>query len=128
MLNVFAERLKTLRLSRRLTLRKIGDAVGSSPQTLGNFENANKSPSLKMVMALADFFGVSVDYLLGRTNNPSLADREKTTEASGPASSDQENFYDALNGLRKKDIDKAMSYVAFLREQQRREEETRKQK
>ena len=96
MLNVFAKRLKTLRLSRRLTLKKVGDAVGSGPQTIGNLEHDRKSPSLNMVLALADFFDVSVDYLVGRTNDPAFSRGEKTTEVFDPASSDREKFFDEL--------------------------------
>ena len=123
MLNVFAKRLKTLRLSRRLTLQKVGDAVGSTLNTIGNLENDRKSPSLNMVLALADFFDVSVDYLVGRTNDPAFPHCEKTTEVFGSASSDREKFFDEFNELRKENIDKAISYVALLREIQRREEE-----
>ena len=123
MLNVFAKRLKMLRLSRRLTMKQAGDAIGSSPQTISNLENIQKSPSLNMVLALADFFDVSVDYLVGRTNDPARPRCNKTAEASASALSEQENFFDAFIGLRKENIDKAMSYVAFLRETQRREDE-----
>ena len=77
---------------------------------------------LNMVLALADFFDVSVDYLVGRTNNPAFSHDEKTTDAFDSASSDREKFFDEFNGLRKENIDKAISYVALLREIQRREE------
>ena len=76
-----------------------------------------------MILALADFFDVSVDYLVGRTNDPAFSRGEKTTEAPGSASSDREKFFDEFNGLRKENLDKAISYVALLREIQRREEE-----
>ena len=123
MLNVFAKRLKTLRLSRRLTLQKIGDAVGSTPQTIGNLEHDRKSPSLNMVLALADFFDVSVDYLAGRTNAPAFPHCDKTTEVFDSASSDRGKFFDEFNGLRKENLEKTISYVALPREIQRREEE-----
>ena len=69
-----------------------------------------------MILALADFFDVSLDYLVGRTDDPEFPHREKTT-------SDREKFFDEFNGLRKENLDKAISYVALLREIQRREEE-----
>ena len=57
---IFAAHLRDLRRSRHLTLQSVGDAVGSGPQTISNFEHSRKSPSLNMVAALAEFFGVSV--------------------------------------------------------------------
>ena len=56
-------------------------------------------------------------------NDPAFPHDEKTNEVFGSVSSDREKFFDEFNGLRKENIDKAISYVALLREVQRREEE-----
>jgi transcriptional regulator with XRE-family HTH domain len=69
-LNIFSERLRSLRLKQKGTLQKVGDAVGCNRQAIGNFENARKSPSLDMIIALADYFDVSLDYLVGRSDDP----------------------------------------------------------
>ena len=66
---VFAERLKQLRNSKGLTLKQLGDAIGSTKATIGNLENSNKQPSLAMLCALADYFDVSLDYLVGRSDD-----------------------------------------------------------
>ncbi|GHT02210.1 hypothetical protein AGMMS50276_31940 [Synergistales bacterium] len=135
-LDVFAKRLKELRLSRRMTLQNVGDAVGSNRNTLSNLENAQKSPSLNMVLALADFFGVSVDYLVGRTDNsepsaPRSSDRQESecedalknspTEDKGSMES-YRKLCSIIGTLRKDGVEKAMSYVAFLRHTERKEE------
>ncbi len=67
---VFAKRLKALRTANDLTLQQLGDAIQSTKATIGNLENSNKQPSLSMVVALADFFDVSLDYLVGRSDDP----------------------------------------------------------
>lgn len=67
---IFSIRLKELRTSRKLTLQQLGDAVQSTKATIGNLENSNKQPSLSMVVALADYFDVSLDYLVGRSDDP----------------------------------------------------------
>ena len=68
--NLFATRLKSLRLIHKLTLQQLGEAIDSTKATIGNLENCNKQPSLLMVVALANYFDVSLDYLVGRTDNP----------------------------------------------------------
>lgn len=70
--NIFGERLKKLRIDNGFTLQNIGDHVGSSRSTIGNIERGVKPPSLAMVKAIADFFDVSIDYLIGRTDNPEV--------------------------------------------------------
>lgn len=67
---IFSSRLRDLRLSNKLTLQQLGSYIGSTKATIGNLENGNKQPSLHMVLALADYFDVSLDYLCGRSDNP----------------------------------------------------------
>ncbi len=69
-LKVFAERLKTLRKQNNLTLQQLGESIGTTKATVGNLENCNKQPSLALIVALADYFDVSLDYLVGRSDNP----------------------------------------------------------
>jgi transcriptional regulator with XRE-family HTH domain len=125
-LDIFARRLRELRLSRHMTLQNVGDAVGSQPNTISNLENAQKAPSLNMVLALADFFGVSVDYLVGRTDvpapfDPRLSDLRTLTQGEEPAES-QTKLYSMVGALREDGIEKALSYIAFLRYAQRKED------
>lgn len=62
------ERLKDLRVERKLTLEELADAVGISKSALGKYESDNgKDISPYSIVQLADFYGVSADYLMGRT-------------------------------------------------------------
>ena len=70
--DTFASRLKQLRVNNSLTLEQLGLKIESTKATLANFENCNKKPSLDMLIKLADYFDVSLDYLVGRTNDPKL--------------------------------------------------------
>lgn len=72
----FPSRLKELRTSRGLTLEQLGKEVGSTRATIGNFENGNKTPSLDLLIKLAEYFNVSIDYLAGRTDDPELHQKE----------------------------------------------------
>lgn len=68
----FAERLKELRVSKNLTMEQLGKDIGSTRATISNFENEQRKPSLDMLIKLANYFDVSIDYLAGRTDDPKL--------------------------------------------------------
>lgn len=74
--NVFSNRLKILRTSKNLTMEQLGKEVDSTKGTISNYENGNKKPSLDMLIKLADYFDVSIDYLVGRTNDPLLHQKD----------------------------------------------------
>lgn len=61
------ERLKKLRLERKLTQKQIADHLGISQQSYALWENGKRRP--KKIQDIAEFFNVSPNYLLGRTNN-----------------------------------------------------------
>ena len=62
------ERLKDLRVERRLTLEQLAEATGLSKSALGKYEtDEDKDISPYSIIALADFYKVSTDYLLGVT-------------------------------------------------------------
>ena len=65
-------RIKDLRLSRGLNQVELAKELGVSKQCISNWENDNIQPSIDMLIKIADYFGVSTDYLLGRSNIPLL--------------------------------------------------------
>lgn len=66
----FSTRLKELRKANNLTLEQLGTDIESTKATMSNFETGQKKPSLDMIIKLADYFQVSIDYLVGRTDDP----------------------------------------------------------
>lgn len=60
------ERLRELRLQRGMTQTQVGDLIGVSCVTVGRYEAGEREPSNAKISALADYFGVSIDYLIGR--------------------------------------------------------------
>lgn len=67
---IFCERLKTLRLSQNLTLEQLAKELGVVKQTIGNWETGIRAPSLEASITLAEYFNVSLDYLVGLSDNP----------------------------------------------------------
>lgn len=62
-------RLLELRTEKDLSQRCIAKIMNVSQGTYNNWENSNTQPSIEQLIALADFFEVSVDYLIGHTDN-----------------------------------------------------------
>lgn len=66
---VLGERLLQLRKERGLKQQDVADAFKVTSEAYGHWERGIREPGLSTLNALADFFQVSVDYLLGRTDD-----------------------------------------------------------
>lgn len=66
---VFGERLKSLRLQNHLQQEQVARLVGVERSTVSMWENDLRQPSYATLVRLADVYGVTTDFLLGRTNN-----------------------------------------------------------
>lgn len=63
--NAFGKKLKDLRMENGLTQRELGEKLGYCNQTVSFWESGQREPDLDALVAVAKFFDVSVDYLLG---------------------------------------------------------------
>lgn len=62
----FSENLKTIRLGRGMTQKSLGQSIGVTPVTIGNWERGARQPSFDTLIQLANILGTSTDELLGR--------------------------------------------------------------
>ncbi len=62
------ERMKELRKERRESQVKVAEAIGITPRQYQRFEAGEQKPGFDNFCALADHFGVTLDYLAGRTD------------------------------------------------------------
>lgn len=69
MLRGFCCRLQMLRRRRRISQRTLSELAGLSKNMVARYEKGEAEPSVRTLMVLADFFGVTADYLLGREKN-----------------------------------------------------------
>ena len=67
---IFAERVKTLRIKKNVKQSELGKIVGLTCTAISDIERGRRTTTLEKLCALADYFEVSTDYLLGRTDNP----------------------------------------------------------
>ena len=63
-------RIRELREDHDLTQKKLGEAINLPQRTYAYYESGQRMVPPEVLCALADFYDVSVDYLLGRTDNP----------------------------------------------------------
>lgn len=58
--------IKLLRAKKRITQQQLASAVGVSQQSINKYENHDIEPDIATLSAIADYFGTTVDYLIGR--------------------------------------------------------------
>ena len=63
------KRIRELRKERNLTMKRLGEAIGVAESTISLYENGKRQPDNDTLQKLADYFNVSVDYILGRTDD-----------------------------------------------------------
>ncbi|MBD5152701.1 MAG: helix-turn-helix transcriptional regulator [Oscillibacter sp.] len=68
----FAERIRELRHKQGMTQQALGKIIDVRQDTISIYETGKHYPEVRNLMILADYFGVSTDYLLGRTDNPEI--------------------------------------------------------
>lgn len=106
------DRLKELRLNRGWPQDDTAAKLGITPATLSRFENGKRQPDPSTLVLLADTFGVTVDYLVGRVDNPEnmLTDYIEqvsiTNKLIGMNFSEEE-----LQSLDQQKIDKIIQYM-----------------
>lgn len=61
---------KRIRMEMGLTQRQVADGIGVAEQAYQRYEYGRTIPSAHVLIALADYFDVSLDYLCGRSDDP----------------------------------------------------------
>ena len=67
MKNVF--KIRELRLENGLTQKELAIKINSTDKSIWAYEKGNASPPIDTLIALANFFGCTVDYLIGRSDD-----------------------------------------------------------
>lgn len=75
------DRLKELRSKKGITQEALASALDIPESTVRRYESSDdNTPRRERLEKIADYFGVSVDYLLGRTDDPSPSDKKDKPE------------------------------------------------
>lgn len=65
-------RIKELRTERHITQLKMAMDLNMSQNTISRYENGEREPGIAELIRIADYFRVSIDYLVGRTDSPEM--------------------------------------------------------
>lgn len=69
-MKVCGERMRALRESMNYSQMKVAEIFGVGQSSVVRYEKGEASPSLELLVKMADYYDVSLDYILGRTDNP----------------------------------------------------------
>lgn len=72
------EKIKELADKKGISINRLEEQLGFSRNTIYNMKT--KKPNAERIAEIADYFNVSTDYLLGRTDNPRIASDDTTSE------------------------------------------------
>jgi len=72
---IIGERLIQLRKQQNFSQHELADKIGASQIIIGNYERNANTPFIEVLLKLAKFFNVSVNFLIGEGNFPALRNR-----------------------------------------------------
>ena len=70
---IFRDRLRGLRKKKGVSQKQVAEGLGITEVGYQNYEVGRRKPTFAILPLIADFFNVSLDYLVGRTDNPSIS-------------------------------------------------------
>lgn len=100
-----------LRTEKGIYQKELAAHLKVSTGTISNYEKGHHAPDLETLCRIADFFGVTTDYLLGRTNYRYNPKKLNLSVTAGYTMSDVINTFLELNP---QSASKAIDYVRFL--------------
>lgn len=91
--------------------KRLAEHIGASQGNISDWKSGKAVPASEKLCAIADFFGVTVDYLLGRTDvrTPAAETAQPLTDSA------RSKLYDELNQLSASDLDELLVFAQFLR-------------
>lgn len=102
-------KLKEIRIDRKLTQKTIADHLGCSTVVYSRYETGAREPSADTLAKLAAFYGVSVDYLLGRE------EQTKNAPAPDPEAEAREQLVSLLMEFSPEEIQRIMDFAAGIK-------------
>lgn len=122
-------RIKELRVEKKITQSQLAKILGVNQTAVGKYERGDLEPNIQILNNLADFFGVSIDYILGREDDLGIkgyAPAKERISAAEPLSGEEE---DLLKDFRKLGVFARSSILIQVRAlAEKAEKEEQKQK
>ncbi|CAG7632755.1 helix-turn-helix domain-containing protein [Paenibacillus allorhizosphaerae] len=114
----YGERIASLREKLSMTQEDLSNKLGISRASLSHYENNRRAPDYETIVKIANLFHVSIDYIIGRTEDPQMVLDEEVREFvdSLELSDDKimEKFSLTIDG-KKLSVEEAKRFIAFVR-------------
>lgn len=108
------DRLKRLRKEKKLTQKELGEKINVSKVSVSGYESGERTPDTDNLRRLADFFDVTSDYLLGRSDDPRLTETQQKQ-----VDEEYKEIMEILDSLpeekKKEKIEQIKAYAKFIR-------------
>lgn len=102
------ETLKKIRNKKGLTQAEVAAKLGITYQAYAHYETGRRQPDPEMLLKMANLFGVSTDYLLGRDETPTLTIPKTLTDT-------QIAFTEGIKDLDEEELQQIADFVDFLK-------------
>ena len=114
---MFAERLKALRKAKGITQVQFANDFHIANGTIGMWESGRREPDFETAQRIADYFNVTVDYLLGRDTQ-----KAPTPEGERPITDDDLKFalWGNASDIDEDDLEDVRRYAAFVAERKKK--------
>ena len=104
-MNTTGQKLRELRKSKRKTLMEVGQDVGMSYSNIASIERGDQNCNSSTLKLLADYYGVTTDYLMGKTDT-------MTQSTNNDIDAAFYNQHGIISDEQKKDIE---NFIAFIK-------------
>ncbi|MFR6246773.1 MAG: helix-turn-helix domain-containing protein [Romboutsia timonensis] len=107
---MLGERLRQLRKEQNLTQKDFGEKFNLSSRVIGYYESEERTPTPDFLLKIAEYFNVSTDYLLGKTDNRNIETKKEinATTIAAHRLGDIEDLPDEA-------IDQLNDYIEYLK-------------
>jgi len=110
---MYGDRIATLREEAHLTQQELADEIGIKRSALSHYEKSRREPTYDVLQNIANFFHVTTDYLLEKTDVP-LVNSPSTDTVKNNATISQQAIHKKLNKLSTKNLNLVMQIIDAL--------------
>ena len=116
---MFADRLNILRKQQNLTQSELAKKINVAPSTVGMWERSHREPDIDMLIKLANYFNIDINFLLGISNDRTPPgkkenNRNATSSKENVYSKDEQSLVESYRALNEEGQEKIIDYVDDL--------------
>lgn len=111
---IIGQRMKFEREKKGLSQKYISEHTGIPSSNISRYETGERNPDIATLIALADFLGCSVDYLLGRSDNPAILSPSQDEELEDVLYRKQNHLLFRGNPIAAQDMEDLIQLFKFV--------------